>query len=372
VTKFKKSLKFILSGALGLLILGGILYYVGLGKILGKIAMLGPWGFLLFFLNALLIFLLWTSGWYALLRAYGLRRSWGEALRAMLSGYAINFLTPTLNLGGEPVKAYLASEGFSSSGAEVVATIVVERFINASSILLWALGSGIYLSLTPLISPSLRWGLIIWAGGGMLLAIAVVLGLLKRATLVSRFAFWLQRWLPWGKELLKRVGTEILKVEREMHLAFSEHRRAALTTLLLDLTAATLSYLNPLIFLFFADHQVLSLGELSLIFSLGMFLAMFLWVTPAGLGVAEGGMIGIFGLLGISGASAVAYSFTIKLPSLLLAGVGIAYIAQHGLARLLKDKVDKVEGGPLKDEVTLDHLSADPRLSPADDNGLNP
>lgn len=368
MTKFKKSLKFILSGILGLLILGGILHYVGLGRILGEIAMLGPWGFLLFFLNAGLIFLLWTAGWYALLRAYGLRRSWGEALRAMLSGYAINFLTPTLNLGGEPVKAYLASDGFSSSGTEVVVTIVVERFINASSILLLALGSGIYVSFTPLISPPLRWGLLSGAGGGILFALAIGIGFVKRATLVSKFAFWLQQRLPWGKGFLRRAGTEILRVEREMHLAFSQHRRAALTTLLLDLTAAALSYLSPLIFLFFAGHQVLSLGELSLVFALGMFLALFLWITPAGLGVAEGGMIGIFELLGISRAAAVAYSFTLKLPALLLAGVGIAYIAQHGLARLLKDKV---KGGHLKDEDTLDHLGANPQLSTADDDGLD-
>ena len=369
MVKLKKSLKSILSGILGLLIAGGILYYVGLGKILQRIALLGPWGFLLFFLNALLIFLLWTAGWYALLRAYGVRRGWGEALRAMLSGYAINFLTPTLNLGGEPVKAYLASDGFSSSGAKVVATIVVERFINMSSILIFALASSVYLSFSQIVPHPLRWGLIIWAGGGMLFAIAVVFGLLKRATLVSRFVVWLQQRLPWGKELLGKAGGGILKVEQELHQAFSEHRRAVLITFALDLTATALTYLNPLIFLFFSGHQVLSLGELSLVFALGMFLAMFLWVTPAGLGVAEGGMIGIFGLLGISGASAVAYSFTLKLPSLLLAGVGIAYIAQHGLARLLKDKV---EGGPLKDEVTLDHLSANPRLSTADDNGLNP
>lgn len=370
MSKFKRSLKFILSGALGLLALGGILYYVGLGQVLGKIAMLGPWGLLLFFLNAGLIFLLWTGGWYVLLRAYGVRRGWKEALRAMLGGYAINFLTPTLNLGGEPVKAYLITNGFSSSDvSKVAATIVVERFINMSSILLWVLGSSVYVGFTQIIPRSLRWGLIIWAGGGMLFALTIGLGFLKRATLVSQFAFRLQQRLPFGKELLSKAGRGILKVEQELHQAFSQHRRAALSTLLLDLTAAALAYLNPLIFFFFADQQVLSLEELSLIFTLGMFLAMFLWVTPAGLGMAEGGMIGIFELLGISGASAVAYSFTIKLPSLLLAAVGIAYIAQHSLARLLKGKV---EGGHLKDEDTLDHLGTNPRFSPADDNGLNP
>jgi len=368
VTKFRKRLKFILSGVLGLLILGGILHYVGWQRVLQKIAMLGPWGFLLFLLNAIVILLLWTAGWYALLHAYGVQRSWGEVLRAMLSGYAINYLIPTLNLGGEPVKAYLISDGFSSSGTKVVATIVVERFINMSSILLCILGGSIYLSFTPLISPPLRWGLLSGVGGGVLLVVAIGIGFVKRATLVSGFVVWLQRWLPRGKGFLKRAGTEILKVERELHRAFSDHRRAALITLLVDLMAAALIYLNPLIFFFFADHQVLSLGELSLIFSLGMFLAMFLWVTPAGLGVAEGGMIGIFGLLGISGAGAVAYSFTLKLPALLLAGVGITFIAQYGLTRLLKGKV---EGGPLKDEDTLDHLGANPQLSTADDDGLN-
>ena len=338
MVKLKKSIKFILSGILGLLALGGILYYVGLGKVLGEIALLGPWGFLLFLLNALLIFLLWTAGWWVLLRAYGVQRSWRETLRAMLSGYAINYLIPTLNLGGEPVKAYLISDGFSSSGAKVVATIVVERFINLSSILLWVLGSSVYLSFTPLISLPLRWGLLSGAGGGMLLMVAIGLGFLRRATLVSRFVIWLEQRLPWGKGFLKRAGTEILKVEQEIHRAFSQHRRAVLITFAVDLTAAALAYLNPLIFFFFADQHLLSLGELSLIFALGMFLALFLWVTPAGLGVAEGGMIGIFELLGISQASAVAYSFTLKLPALLLAGVGIAFMAQHGLARLLKGR----------------------------------
>lgn len=336
MTKYKKRLKFILSGILGLLILGGILHYVSLGKVLQKITMLGPWGFLLFFLNAILIFLLWTAGWYVLLRAYGVQRSWRETLQAMLSGYAISYLIPSMNLGGEPVKAYLISDGFSSSGAKVVATIVVERFINMSSILLCILGGSIYVSFTPLISPPLRWGLLSGVGGGILLALAIGIGFVKRVTLVSKFAFWLQQRLPFGKELLGRAGRGILKVEQEIHRAFSQHQRTVVTTFVVDLTAASLSYLNSLIFFFFADHQVLSLGELSLIFALGMFLALFLWVTPAGLGVAEGGMIGIFKLLGISQASAVAYSFMTKLPALLLAGVGIAFMVQYGLTRLLK------------------------------------
>jgi len=71
-------------------------------------------------------------------------------------------------------------------------------------------------------------------------------------------------------------------------------------------------------------------------------LSSLFWVTPGGIGVSEGGFIGIFAIFGISGSEAVAYSFSLKAIQLFFVGFGLVLLAHYGIMRLLfKGKKEK-------------------------------
>ena len=88
--------------------------------------------------------------------------------------------------------------------------------------------------------------------------------------------------------------------------------------------------------------SVLSVLDLSLIFALSMFLNMFLWITPGGLGVVAGGLIGIFALFGIGKAAAVGFSFALKLTEIAYVLFGISYMLSHGTSRFLHRSVERI------------------------------
>ncbi|MFH1609143.1 MAG: SAM-dependent methyltransferase, partial [Candidatus Bipolaricaulota bacterium] len=63
-------------------------------------------------------------------------------------------------------------------------------------------------------------------------------------------------------------------------------------------------------------------------------LTTLLWLTPAGMGTAEGGRVGILGLVGISPQAAMAFSLTVRFIELSLVGAGLVYLSREGLLHM--------------------------------------
>jgi uncharacterized membrane protein YbhN (UPF0104 family) len=98
-------------------------------------------------------------------------------------------------------------------------------------------------------------------------------------------------------------------------------------------------FLRPQVFFYFADQQLFSFAQLAIIFALIAVVSSVLWITPGGIGVFEGGMVGIFALLGISQGSAVAYGLALKMVELPLVGLGLLHLVGFGLLRISRAKI---------------------------------
>ena len=340
--KMKRRIMIFASIGIGGAILWSIINWVGWRRITREFLALGAFGGALFFLNAMLIFFLWALTWRILLRAYGVERSWRELLGAFSAGYTVTYITPSANFGGEPVRIYMITHGFKEQTQEATSSVIVERFLNmGSAILLLFIGS-VYGLFTDRLTYSLRWGLFGWATMGVLFFAWAIVSFRRHYPWMTKSLKILARLIPW-RGYLERATVWFERVEHEIDCAFSPRRRHNTQLAFIPAVVSSILYaLNPLIFLYFTAGIVLSVLDLSLIFAMSMFLNMFLWVTPGGMGVIEGGLIGIFALFGIDKATAVGFSFALKLTEITYVIFGVTYMLTHGTSKFLHRRVDSI------------------------------
>ncbi|MCI2424593.1 flippase-like domain-containing protein [Candidatus Acetothermia bacterium] len=314
---------------LGISLLAVILHIAGPRAILLRMAALGLWGALVFIINAGLIFLCTTLGWTVLLRAYGVQCRIRSVFGAMAAGHMVSYLTPSLYFGGEPVRAALMSRGFSSQSHVIVATIVVERLLAmTSSVVIIFIGS--IVGLQSDMSFFLRWMLFAVATLAVLITFFLIVGVISKRRGLSATFRYIQRFLP-PREWKQKAVDALTRVESEIHNAFTNYLRGTAMAALFLAAATLLTAALPFVFVYFTYGRILSLGEIALFFALHMLFGALFWITPAGIGMAEGFFTGIFNILGIPADGAVAFSFALRLIDVVIITNGLAYIAHRGM-----------------------------------------
>ena len=98
------------------------------------------WRFGVIFLFYILTFGLDTLGWkFALSTQAQTKVRWDRLFRARLAGEAVNYVTPTAWIGGEPVKAYLLSKRYGVPMSDGMASVVIAKTTFSLSMLLFIL-----------------------------------------------------------------------------------------------------------------------------------------------------------------------------------------------------------------------------------------
>jgi len=325
--------------ALGSALLGGLVYLSGPRRVLHELAAVGWTGFLAVAGTVVLSLGAWLLSWAVLLRAAGVEFRWPRLGAALLSGFAVSYLTPSMYLGGEPVRAYLVARGARVPMSHVMATVVVERLLAGVALLFFASIGGFFALISPTLTLANKRALGIALGimaGFLFLAI---FSFVKNWQWISRLLRVLARAFPRGGRLL-RAAAKVAETEKEVYRAFSQRLASTTLAFLLQITAIFMNYLRPQVFFFFTKGEVFSVPQLSLYFTLNAFLTSFFWITPGGMGVAEGGRIGIFSLLAIPPSGALAYSVSYRFVELCLVGVGIWLMLRRGLLRLWRGQVE--------------------------------
>ena len=313
---------------LGISVFVWLVLHSGPREIWEKARALPLWALGFLFFLEFLGLCFWAASWGALLWAAGIRARPLTVLSAAMAGYAVSYLTPVSYLGGEPVRGWLILRKTGSDVPLLAGTLVWDRVIAGLILLSFAVvGAGMLL---PFLSSSQR----IWVLLALfVLGIAITLGALNFAL----GWFWLSKIVRFlaglGKKIrprLENFATKIAEMEEAMHRAFRFRPGYVLLAVLLQGLSFLCHYLRPFFYFLFAQGRGLSLRELGIYFNLNAFFSLFLWLTPAGVGTAEGGRVGILGLLGISPAEAMAFSLTYRFLELILVGLGLFVVVRAG------------------------------------------
>lgn len=324
---------------MGLGLFFGLIYLSGPRNVWEELKAVGGLGFLAVVGNVVLSFLVWTLSWFLLLRGAGIKLRWRQILYPMLAGSAVTYLTPSAYLGGEPVRVYWVAKEAGVSMAHVMAPTMVERLLSGLSLLFFAVIGGFFALFSPAASLAEKGAIALGLG---VMAAFLTLGVITfslNLQWLSRTIRALGRIIRW-RGMLTRLAESASLMENQIHHVLSHRFWYVLGSFLLQLVTVLLTYIRPQVFFYFTKQVLFTFPQLSLFFTLNLFINALLWITPGGLGLTDGGRAGVFRLLGISISSAFAYNVLFRFVELIQVGVGIYVLLRRGILRWRFGRVD--------------------------------
>ncbi len=263
-----------------------------------------------------LILVLLAGRWWSILRGQGYRIGYRRPVGYRLAAFAVGYLTPGPQFGGEPLQVYLlrrhAALPLTTATAAVALDRLLELVVNFGFLLL---GSGVVIAL----------GLVRSTSAAFLSAMALVLLGLPLVYLVVLARGWqpLRRCLAVSTRRLGRgqsLATLVAEVETQAGLFCRErpgHLLLALGISLLAWAAMVAEYWLAARFL------GLSLGPAQTVVALTAARFAYLLPMPGGLGAFEAGQMLALTALGFDPAAAVALALLIRGRDLCTVALGV-------------------------------------------------
>jgi glycosyltransferase 2 family protein len=273
--------------------------------------------------------------WTLLMRGEGMNIPLSTALKANFMGFPINFIAPTMFLGAEPLKLLYVSQKHGQPKGKVLATIVVGKFQEIGALLfIMIVSAGIavwrirftreqtLLIVTAMTLLTAVFGVTLWAFLGNMQPTVKVINFLARFKRLRR--------------RLARLRTRAEEMEHLIHAAFTHRWKLFLLAQGITLVSAASIFLRPWVFYYFArGGHMLGIEILCAIYLVTNVINS-LPHTPGGLGIFEGGMVGLFSLLNLGEANAAAYSVVNRAADLFLLLLGLYLIVHLGLQSLAR------------------------------------
>ncbi|MBV8878839.1 MAG: flippase-like domain-containing protein, partial [Planctomycetaceae bacterium] len=284
----------------------------GFGKALEAVASVG-WAGVAAFIGLCAGTMVYPAlGWWVLMKSEDMKVSLWTTLKANFMGFPVNFIAPSMYLGAEPLKIYYVARVSGEPKRKILATIVVGKFQEMGALLFtMVLAAGI--AIWKIEFPRRQEYMVLGALGLLVLLFLVavygfvsnrqptvkVINLLARLGRKRRFGRWRRK--------LARLRTRAEEMEHLIHTAFTKRWKTFLVAQGLTTFSALSVLVRPWFFFYFAHHYLVPFEKLSAIYIVTNLINM-LPHTPGALGVMEGGMLGLFRLLGLgTDSDAAAY-----------------------------------------------------------------
>lgn len=307
----------------------------GIRTFLQVLSEFGGTGMAVYFGIATMTLVAPAAAWTILMRGEGMPIPFWTALKANFMGFPINFVAPTMFLGAEPLKLLYVAQKHGQPKGKVLATIIVAKFQEIGALLfIMVVAAGIavwrieftreqaILIVAAMALLSVIFGFLLWG----------FIGNLQPTVKIINF---LARWKRLRRKLA-RLRTLAEEMENLIHAAFTHRWKLFLLAQGVTMISAASILVRPWIFYYFArGGHLLDIGVLCAIFLLTNVINS-LPHTPGGLGIFEGGMVGLFALLGLGKENAAAYSLVNRAADLILILYGLYLIAHLGLRSLAR------------------------------------
>lgn len=325
----------ILFFTIGIILFMYLIYKIGIEKIHKDIISMG-YKFPLIFLPCVLIFYFDTLGWqYSFGKfLHGMRMSVLYPVR--WAGEAINVITPTASLGGEPVKAYLLNQ-YGVPMRDGLASVVVSKTIMVmAQILFIIIGSVVavyYLSPARLFTLSLA-AIIITS-----IVVVFSLYLWQKKGLFTSVINLLERFkirVPY----LMRNREKVESLDRKIRYFYNHQRKRFCISFLYYFLSWASGVLEVYVILVLMGNKI-GLAQALIVETTIQSIKSFVFFIPGGLGVLEGGGILIFSALGFGPETGLSYSIFRRVRELGWAGVGfiILIIYSNKQAKIDNDRL---------------------------------
>ena len=276
------------------------------------------WRFGLILLFYVVIFGLDTLGWQFTLNLPAQSRiRWSRLFRARLAGEAVNYVTPTAWIGGQPVKAYLLSKRYGIPMAGGIASVLVAEATFSISMLLFILtGIAITLMTQRVNGVLLHW---VWM---TLPFLGFFLGLF----------LWVQFLRPFHRGVslangivpgwLRKIGSKVHEWDDALVRSYRQSPRGVFLSFGFHFLGWVAGGVEVFLILRFL-HLPVSWSTAWSLEALWILLKSGAFLIPASLGASEGLLLVVCGGLGINAVSGLALGLIRRAREILWMGLGL-------------------------------------------------
>lgn len=300
----------------GVLLFFLFIYFIGPSQIWENIKKLSWQNFIILLFLRFVHSLLRTVCWKNVIQPHERKISFANLYRARLAGDAIGYLTPSAQLGGEPIRAMMVNK---SNLEKSLASVIVDKTIELMTQILFTI-IGVIIAIT----------LISFPGKYEYLLIAFVLG----AAFIAIFSFIKQKqgFFIWIIKILKKLKIRFKFIERretrikeiDDHIShfYKNHKKIFLIVFVLHSFIFLLWTTEIYLTLLFIGAEGVTLIKSYLIVSLGAFVVL-MPTTPASLGTYEITYVTIFILLNLGADTGMTLIVIRRIILLIWAGFGL-------------------------------------------------
>jgi putative membrane protein len=312
----------------GTLLLVLLVTYAGLGPVLDHLRTLG-WRAPLILLPYVAINVLDTFGWRrAIPAAAAARVPFVGLFLARMAGEAVNSVTPTAAVGGEPVKAHLLRT-WGVAGPQGVASVVIAKTaLTLSQVAFIVIGFAAFLERRD----QGAMGVAVTAGLAVLaIGFALLLVRAQRRAPATTVWRWLRRIAPRAR-FVARLEGKVEEIDERLADFYRIERRAFVDAFVLHFVAWLIGVVEVQLIMTLIDAP-LSWQDALIVEALAQPIRAVALLIPGGLGVQEVGGVALCTLLGVPEAAAVTLWLLKRARELFFDAVGLLYLTHHAAAR---------------------------------------
>ena len=314
--------------AAGVVVLGGLLWHIGLFRIWETVERVGPVAFCMILAPFLVVYLLDTYGWSLTLGPWAKRVGYVRLFMVRMAGEAINATTPTAMLGGEPMKAYLLTR-YEVPMVEGLASVVTAKTImTLAQILYMVLG----LSATLWLVGGTGYNVLVAFVSVGLLGFGVFLFLVVQRYGIGRGLLTVADTCRIRSQRLEVYRPRLLELDRTIRTFYGQRRRTFFLSMGVHFTAWLTELFEVYAILYFLGAEVGWLSSLSIAAMTALIKGSVSFV-PGGLGVQEGGYLVFLMALGYGEVTGITFAVIRRIREIFWILIGLVFLA------VLRDKV---------------------------------
>ena len=325
----------------GVVAIGLMIHSIGWHTLAANLRRIGWWAVPIVGLR-LIVYTINTRAWQLLTFYSRSQRQlipFRKMLQMVISGYAINYITPVMALGGEPyrileMKKYVGTAKATSSVITYSALHILSHF------LFWNLGCVLALWYAD-VGGGMQMACLVFIVINSICAVAIVRS--YRRGVVVAFVGWLRRMPLLGKAigrwLTPTTEHNLAEIDNRIRLLYRSHKSNLLKATLWETTSRVVGCLEVYLTLLAIGVNV-SFAQAIIICSVSSFFANLLFFSPMQLGTREGGLALAMKSIGLVGNTGVVVGIAIRITELFWIAVGIALIEVTKLTktRHMKEK----------------------------------
>ncbi|MGH7275153.1 MAG: lysylphosphatidylglycerol synthase transmembrane domain-containing protein [Nitrospiria bacterium] len=308
---------------LGLALLALMIHQIGLGNILNEISQLG-FNIVFILIPYCFVYLLDALAWRTTLREKAKEIQFPNLFLTRMAGEAINYITPSAYLGGEPVKAYLLQKHGIPLVDGLASVVTAKTVMVIAQVFFVLLGIGLSFASHPNNTG------IIYAAILIVILVSLAATFLVVAQHRGMFAglLWLLELMRLPAGFLKRREDKLKDLDATILTFYGQHRLGFLLTLIFFFLGWLVGSLEIYLLLYYLDlsfdlRTAVSLEALVLVIRAAVFF------IPSGLGAQEGGNILLFASFGFSPVTAMTFSIVRRMREVIWISIGLLYLAKQ-------------------------------------------